>query len=162
MRAAALAAAAALWAVGCGDPAATSIASSGGSPPTALAAAEHADDALRAAYLGADIGPLAGFLAGPALVAARRQVVALADRGGRREERLLARREVHESRSGDRAEVVLEIQSEQRVIAAGQATGPATRSLRQWRAELAFVGGRWWVVDAGDLPPPQWWRAPEG
>lgn len=129
-------------------------------PGGVRAAAESADDALRAAYAGADPAPLAGALAGPALAAARRRVAELARRGIRREETVLARREVHESRSAAGAEVVLEILSEQRSLVAGRPPPVAARSLRQWRAELEWRGGRWWVVEAGDLPPPQWWPEP--
>jgi hypothetical protein len=126
-------------------------------PPSVIGAAEHADDALRAAYATDDPSRLEGVLAGRALMIARQQVTQLARGGTRREERLESRREVHETTTGARAEVVLLIRASQRTINPGAPAPAFSTVLRQWRAGLALQNGRWLVVDDGDLAPAQWW-----
>jgi len=123
----------------------------------AAAAAERADDAIRAAYATGSAAPLKGVLAGRALAAAQRQVTLLGKTGARREEQLTARRTVHESESGARAEVVLLINARQRVLRPGAPQASFSNAIRQWRATLVRQGGRWMVIDDGDLPPAQWW-----
>jgi hypothetical protein len=137
-----------------------SSAPAGPPPPVSgqiLAAAERADDALRAAYASADPARLQGAIAGRALLIARNQVSQLSRGGGRREEQLESRREVHESVAGNRAEVVLLITARQRVVNANGPAAALAPVIRQWRATLELQNGGWVVVDDGDLPPAQWW-----
>jgi hypothetical protein len=126
----------------------------------AAGAAIRADDALRVAYAHADDRPLVGVLSGGALVAVRRDLAGMAARGVRREEQLDSRQLVHQSMSGQDAEVVLQVRVRQRLLA-GAANPPFVNVLRQWRAHLHEGPEGWVVVDAQDLRPDQWWPVPQ-
>lgn len=53
-------------------------------------------------------------------------------------------------------EGVLQVAAERRMVSLDQPAQRWTATLRQWWVRLRNVGGRWFVVDEGDLSPDQW------
>jgi hypothetical protein len=118
-----------------------------------------ADAARVAAFAAADPGPLRAVFADSAIAPLLPELTRLHRRGERVEERDSSRRLVHWSSSAGLAEGVLEVAGEQRA-GSGDDPGRAwSRIVRQWSAAVHWSGARWLVVEARDLPPPQWWHS---
>lgn len=127
-------------------------------PEAATRLLTAADEARAAAFASADPGPLRPLFADAAIGPLASQLSRLRRRGQRIEERGSSRRLVHWSASSGWGEGVLETTGEQRLVSpAGDRQW--ARIARQWRARLAWSGGRWLVDEAGDVPPNLWWKA---
>jgi hypothetical protein len=118
-----------------------------------------ADAARVEAFAAADPAPLRPLFADPALGPLSHQLAGLRVHGERVEESDTSRRLVHWVAAEGSAEGVLEVAGEQRLRGKDEPAGGWSRIVRQWFAAVRWSGGRWLVVEARDLPPPQWWKA---
>jgi hypothetical protein len=117
-----------------------------------------ADGARVEAFAAADPTPLRALFADSALAPLSHQLAGLRLRGERVEETDSSRRLVHWVAVEGSAEGVLEVEGEQRIRDRAGPVPGWSRIVRQWFAALRWSGGRWLVVEARDLPPPQWWK----
>ena len=129
--------------------------------PAATTLLLAADEARQRAFATADPAPLRGLFADGAVAALTPRLAALHRRGIRVEERDTARTLVHWTAAvgGGGGEGVLEVEGEQRVGYAGGGGRAWSRIVRQWKAALSWSGAGWVVVQAGDLPPGEWWSS---
>lgn len=117
-----------------------------------------ADEARAAAFAAADPGPLRPLFGDAAIRAMVPQLSRLRRLSQRTEERGSVRRLVRWSGAGAGGEGVIETKGEQRLVTPS-GDRPWARIVRQWRALIAWSGGRWLVDEAGDVPPSLWWKS---
>jgi hypothetical protein len=136
------------------------LASAPNSPPPALSRADaerlilRADDLRSRAFELPGTSALAETFGGPALTKLQAQSDSFLLRGLRIEQRNATRSLVYWSSIS--LEGVLEIAAERRIVSAAQATETWAGTLSQWWVRVAEVGGTWFVVDEGELPPDRW------
>ena len=123
-----------------------------------LALLVRADAARQQAFETGDPTPLRGLFADAAIAPLLPRLARLHKLGERLEERDSSTTLVHWVAGDGTAEGAMEVEGRQRTVSGSAGDPPWTRVPRQWFAALHWSGGRWLVVNARDLPPPQWWR----
>ncbi len=119
----------------------------------ALDIAMRADAAAAAAMGGADPARLSAVFKARALQALSDQVARLRERSIRLEERAPVRR--LDIWDAGRRNVVIQVESQVRLVSLDQPDPTWSNSVRRWWAQLSYIAGAWWVIDQRNLGPDQ-------